>query len=274
MSEPQEIERPFFPEIEKLFSEYVEYYGGKIVEKLEENDTSKENADYIFQIPEIVAELKTFEKDVFAEDDDFPRILELFEKWRKNEWLTDVDFMEYSFGRKQLPEKCAKDLSERALKTIERAIHKANKQIQKTKETFKIESANGIVFLINDGNYFFDSQQFIMAICNIIGRKFVESNLDVVIYLTINQATFTEDSNLDHSIWFPIYTKIDKNGETIASDELVNFVNDFGNKFLNDFLTIKTGHEAVGYKEIENGDEALKEFKKHIYIPKKIIYKK
>ncbi len=271
MKEPQDIERPFFPEIEKLFSEYVEYCGGKIVENLEENDTSKDNADYLFYIPKIVAELKTFEKDIFAEDEDFPRIIELFDKWRKNGWLNDEDFKGYAFAKKQLPEKCTQDLIERASKTIERAIHKANKQIQSTKETFKIENANGIIFLINDG---FNNQQFIAVICNIIGRKFVESNFDVIIYLTIKQATFTEESDLDHTIWFPIYTKIDDNNETIASDKLVDFVNDFGKKFLNDFLTTKTGIPAVGYKEIEDGNETLEELKKHTYIPKKIIYKK
>lgn len=71
-----------------------------------------------------------------------------------------------------------------------------------------------------------------------------------------------------------IYTKIDENGETIVSDELYNFVNDFGQKFLNDFLSEKTGITPTVYNQIDNIEDALEELKKHEFIPKHIIYKK
>jgi hypothetical protein len=74
MSESQENQRPFFSDVEKLLGEYVEYYGGQIVESLEENKTDRLNADYFFKEPLIVAELKTFQKDVFAEPEDIPSI--------------------------------------------------------------------------------------------------------------------------------------------------------------------------------------------------------
>ena len=274
MSEPQEFERPFFSDVEKLFSEYVEYYGGKVVDKLEENKTDRQNADFLFEKPEIVAELKTFEKDIFSEPEDFPRIMDLFDKWIEKGLMTKEDLKEYTFRGKQLPKKCIEDWVERASKTIERAIYKANKQIEETKKTFNKENANGIVILINDGNYFFTNEGFLAVICNLIGRKFKESSFDVIIYLTINQVTHKEGSELDHNIWVPIYTKVDDNGETIVSDELHSFVNDFGERFLNDFLTSKTGHEPKEFTQIESLEESMEEFKKHKFIPKNVIYKK
>lgn len=274
MNDPQKLERPFFSDIEKLFSEYVEYYGGKIVDKLQENKIDRQNADFLFEQPNIVAELKTFEKDVFGEPEDFPRLTDLFEKWIENGWMTGEDLRDYTFKGQQLPQKCIADWIERASKTIERAIYKANKQIEETKKTFDKEDADGIVFLINDGNYFFTNQGFLAVISNIIGRKFKQSNFDVIIYLTINQATYKEGSELDHNVWVPIYSKVDEKGETIVSDELHNFVNAFGERFLTEFLTIKTGHEPKEFKQIESLEDANEEFKKHKFIPKDVIFKK
>lgn len=188
--------------------------------------------------------------------------------------MTEKDLRDYAFKGKQLPKKCISDWIERASKTIERAIYKANKQIEETKKTFDKEDANGIVFLINDGNYFFTNQGFLAVICNVIGRKFKQSNFDVIIYLTINQATYKEDSELDHNVWVPIYTKVDEKGGIIVSDELHSFVNAFGEKFLTEFLTIKTGHEPKEFKQIESLEDANEEFKKHKFIPKDVIFKK
>jgi hypothetical protein len=165
-------------------------------------------------------------------------------------------------------------LIERASKTIERAIYKANKQIEETKNTFKKQHANGIVILINDGNYFFTNQGFLAVICNVVSRKFTKSSFDVIIYLTLNQATYKEGSDLDHIVWVPIYTKVDDQGETIVSDELHSFVNTFGKKFLKEFLTLKTGHQPKEFKQIESVEKAMEEFQKHRFIPKDVIYKK
>lgn len=274
MSDPQELERPFFSDVESLFSEYVEYYGGAVVNKLEMNRSDRPNADYVFDHPEIVAELKSFEKDVFSEPEDIPRLMNLFEKWIANGLMTGEDLMDYTFRGKQLPLKCMEDLIERASKTIERAIYKANKQIKETKRTFNKQNANGIVILINDGNYFFSNQGFLATICNVVSRKFKESSFDVIIYLTINQATYKEGSDLDHSIWVPIYTKVDDRGETIVTDELHCFVNSFGEKFFTEFLTLKTGHEPKDFKQIESIEKSMEEFEKHRFIPKNVIYKK
>jgi hypothetical protein len=274
MSESQENQRPFFSDVEKLLGEYVEYYGGQIVESLEENKTDRLNADYFFKEPLIVAELKTFQKDVFAEPEDIPRIQELYGKWLSSKKMTQKQFREHAFKGKPLPPKCTQDLIERASKTVERAIHKANKQIGTTKKTLNYENANGIIFLINDGNYFFTNEGFLSIICNIIGRKFKESNFDVIIYQTINQATYKPGSELDHTVWIPIYTKVDENGETIVSDELHSFVNNFGERFMTEFITLKTGQAVKEHIKIEDLEDTIEELQKHKFIPKNIIYKK
>jgi hypothetical protein len=272
MSNNKELERPYFPEIEKLFSEYVEYYGGTVIDKLAENKVDRKNADYLFENPQIIAELKTFEKDIFSGQEEFTRVEKLYKKWLEEGMMTEKDFGDYAFRRKPLPKKCNEDLIERASRTIERAIHKADKQIEESKKTFNKEKANGIVFLINDANYFFSTEGFLAVIANLIGRKFKESSFDVIIYLTINQATRKENSELDYNVWIPIYTKVDKAGETIVSDELYVFVNDFGEKLQTEFLPLKTGQELKELTQIKSLEESAEELKKHKFIPKDIIY--
>jgi hypothetical protein len=274
MSDELSLERPFFEDVEALFSEYVEYYGGKIVSKLDINKTDRQNADYLFNTPDVIAELKTFKKDVFSETEDIPRLEDLFTKWIENKTITGDELRDYTFRGKPLPNACLQDLINMASKTIERAIYKANRQIEETKKTFGRANSNGIVFLINDGNYFFSNQGFLAVIANLIGRKFEDASFDVIVYITVNQVTRREDSQLDYTVWIPIYTKADENGKTIVSDELHHFVNDFGSKFLNDFLTEKTGHEPKDHMQIENLEDSLEELKKQKFIPKNIIYKK
>lgn len=274
MEEIQGRERPFSPDIEALFSEYVEFYGGKVVEKQEDNDTDRSNADFIFVQPEIIAELKTFQKDLFSESEDSARMLGMLEKWIKSGFLTFEEWSKFVFHDKPLPKECVDDMVKRASKTIERAIYKANKQIAETKKTFKKEAANGVVFLVNDGNYFFKHEGFIAVIANIIGRKFRDASFDVVVYLTINQSTFKKDSELDYQFWVPIYSKVDEQGNTIVSNELHTFINDFGKCFLDEFLTIKTGEKPKEYKELDSVNDAVEELHQHMYIPKGFIYKK
>ena len=274
MNDNKGLQRPHFTKIEKLFSEYVEFYGGTVIDKLAENKVDRKNADYLFENPQIIAELKTFEKDIFSGHEEFTRLEELYKTWLKNGVINIKDIPDYAFNRKPLPQKCNLDLIERASRTIERAINKANKQIEESKRTFNKEKANGIIFLINDGNYFFSTEGFLSVIANLISRKFKESSFNVIIYLTINQVTRKENSELDYNVWIPIYTKVDEGGKTIVSDELHKFVNDFGEKLQTNFLPLKTGQKLKDLTQIESAEETLEELKKHKFIPKDIIYKK
>lgn len=274
MEDQQEIERPFFKDVEVLFSEFVEFYGGNVIDQLEENLTDRLNADYFFQKQITIAELKTFKKDIFSEAEDVPRFDELLRKWASNKMITQKQLRDYLARKKGLPQKCLNDLINIASRTSERAIHKANKQIEESKKTLNTPKASGIVFLINDGNYFFTTEGFLQITANLIARKFKESSFDVVIYITINQTTRKEGSELDYNFWIPIYTKVDENGETIVTDEFHQFVNDLGKRFQIDFLTSKTGYELKDHIKIENLTDAVEELKNHSFIPKDIIYKR
>ncbi len=272
-SSDQELERHFIPKVEEYFSEFVEFYGGKVIEKLESNLNDRPNADYLFENPNLVAELKCFEKDIFTGKDEFPRIELLLDKWTNKKMISDAQLRNYIFRGGPLPAKCSKELIETASKTVERAIHKGNKQIETSKSTFNIPNSKGLLFLVNDGNYFFNNHQFLGIISNIIGRKYRNPSFDVIVYLTINQTSRNQSNELDYTVWVPIYTRIDENGETIEDLDLFNFVNGIGRKF-GDFYELKTGEKLRDRQEFSDTKQGIEEIKKHIYVPKKIIYKK
>lgn len=272
-SSDQELERHFIPNVEEYFSEFVEFYGGKVIDKLESNLNDRPNADYLFENPNLVAELKCFEKDIFSSKDEFPRIERLLNKWTDKKMISDAQLRNYIFKEGPLPAKCSKELIETASKTVERAIHKGNKQIETSKATFNIPNSKGLLFLVNDGNYFFNNHQFLGIIGNILGRKYRNPSFDAIVYLTINQTSRNPLNELDYTVWVPIYTRIDENGETIEDLDLFNFVNDIGRKF-SDFYELKTGEKFKDRQEFSNTEQGIEEIKKHIYVPKKIIYKK
>lgn len=269
----KDLDRYFVPSVEEYFSEFIEFYGGKVIEKMEENLADRPNADYLFEKTELIAELKCFEKDVFSGKDRFPKMERLFTKWTNKKMISDAQLRDYAFKGAPLPINCSKDMIEVASKTIERAIHKGNKQIDTSKLTFKIPNSNGVLFLVNDGNYFFTNEQFLGIISNILGRKYRNPSFDVIIYLTINQTSRIPTSYLDYTVWMPIYTRIDEEGETVNDEKLFYFVNDIGRKFA-DFFELKSGEKLKDRREFSDTAKGIEEIKKHKFVPKNIIYGK
>jgi hypothetical protein len=266
-------ERYFIPKVEEYFSEFVEFYGGKVIDKLDGNLADRPNADYLFENPELIAELKCFEKDIFSGKDEFPKMERLLTKWTNKKMITVAQLREYTFRGAPLPIECRKDMVQVASKTIERAIHKGNKQIEVSKSTFDKPNSNGVLFLVNDGNYFFTNEHFLGIIGNILGRKYRNPSFDVIVYLTINQTSQIPKSPYDYTVWVPIYTRIDKNGETIKDEKLFDFINDIGRKFAH-FYELKSGENIKDNREFSDTEKGIEEIKKHKYIPKKIIYGK
>ena len=263
----EEIKRPNIFEVEEFFNEYVEYFGGQVISKCEQNLDDRPNADYLFKNENIIAELKCFQKDLFNNEEDIPRIMNFLDRWEEKKLIKHADKLKIIFGSMKLPNECYSDLLSACTKTIDRAIHKANKQIQESKRTFLIPNAKGLVLLCNDGNYFVQNDIFLGLIANLMSRKYRESDIDGFVYFTVNQTSTIPNSDLDWLLWAPSYK--DENDE-----DLSHFVNNLGYKFHNEFFTLKTGIDFLDKlitDDVEVGSNAIKSMK---YIPKEIIYKK
>jgi hypothetical protein len=260
-------QRPDLLNVEDFFNEFVKYFGGQLISKTEQNLVDRPNADYLFKKENIIAELKCFQKDLFNNEKDIPRIFNFLDSWEKRKLIKKGDKIKLILGSKKLPKECYADLLNTCTKTIDRAIHKANEQIQESKRTFSIPKAKGLLLLCNDGNYFVQNDVFLGLIANLMGRKYMNSDIDGFVYFTLNQVSNIPNSDLDWQLWVPIYR--DEN-----DTELSDFVNQLGYKFMNEFYTIKIGikisDKFIAY-DLEKGIDMIKSMK---HIPKDLIYKK
>ncbi len=262
----EELKRPENVNVEDFFNEYVEYFGGQVISNNEQNLVDRANADYLFKDDNVIAELKCFQKDLFNNEDDIPRVFNFLNKWEEKKLIQQGDKIKIILGSKQLPKECYADLLEACTKTIDRALHKANKQIVESKRTFNIPNAKGIVLLCNDGNYFVQNDIFLGLIANIMVRKYMESDIDGFVYFTLNQVSTIPNSYLDWHLWVPSYRN--ENDES-----LVNFINKLGFKFQNDFYTMKTGIQSSDKIITDDFEKGINTIKSMKHIPKDIIYK-
>ncbi|MFV8465818.1 hypothetical protein [Flavobacterium sp. LB1P62] len=263
----EELKRPENINVEVFFNEYVEYFGGQVISNNKQNLVDRPNADYLFKNENVIAELKCFQKDLFHNEEDIPRIFNFLDKWEEKKLIKQGDKIKILLGSKQLPKECYNDLLIACSKTIDRVLHKANKQIQESKRTFSIPNAKGLVLLCNDGNYFVENNVFLGLIANLMGRKYMESGIDGFVYFTLNQVSRIPNSELDWHIWTPLYR--------VENDEVLgDFVNKLGFKFQNEFYTMKTGIVPVDKIITDDFEKGMNTIKSMKHIPKDIIFKK
>ena len=126
----EELKRPDPVNVEELFNQFVLESEGQLVGSLVSGNIDTKNADYFFSGSEVIAELKCFQKDLFNNEEDIPRLFAYFDKWKEKGLIEEGDELKFIFGTKTLPVECWHDLLAAVSKTIERAIHKGNKQIK------------------------------------------------------------------------------------------------------------------------------------------------
>lgn len=261
------FDRPIITDVEEFFNEYVEFFGGQLISKLPHNLSDRPNADYLFKDHNVIAELKCFQKDLFNESEDIPRIFKLLDKWERQRLIKPEEKVSIVLGTKKLPNECYKDMLDACLKTIDRAVYKGNKQIAESKSTFSMPDAKGLLLLCNDGNYFLQNSELIGLVATIMQRKYLKSDIDGVAYFTIKQVARMPKSPWDYTPWVPLYR--DENDQRLG-----DFINELGRRFLNEFYTMKTGIEASDKRVIDNVEEGIEQIKLMEYLPKHLIYKK
>lgn len=260
------MERPAPIAVEDFFCQFIRSVGGYLLTDLANVPDNTWNADFVFPDEDIIIELKTFQKDVFGDSEDVPRILNLLNNWAQRGWIEEGDKVKYALGVKKLPQNCWAEMVDKVLKTIERAIHHANKQLTSSRVLLKMPNSRCVIFLVNDGNYFFNNQQMLAAICQVWERKFEKSEIDCIVYLTLNQVSNRQNSNLDWLVWSPVYSL---NKDTA----LCSFVNKLGGNFI-DFLAEFTEIPTSSHEEIADIDEAREVISSMRYLPKELIFKK
>jgi hypothetical protein len=75
----------------------------------------------------------------------------------------------------------------------------ANRQIKQTKSALGIPNAKGIVFLVNDGNYSFETNVALHLVGRVLGSKF--TSINSLVYFTVNVVSHTPDAPGPILVW-------------------------------------------------------------------------
>ncbi|HLP11157.1 MAG TPA: hypothetical protein VK177_04435 [Flavobacteriales bacterium] len=258
------MQRPGPFNVETILNQFVTEIGGELVSTLITDTKGQPNADYAFKKKNVIAELKCFQKDLFNGQNDQERLNALVEKWTERGLYTDQTLNMLFNG--ELPVEFKADLIQDARKSIDNVIRKANRQIRETKKILKMKDAMGLVLLCNDGNYFLRNEHYFGLICNLMANKYMQSDIDGILYFTINQVSRSPEDEFDHNVWLPAYRSDDSS--------LGDFVNEMGVAFMDEFYPKLTGSPLSHKFMTDNPEEGIKKISSLTYLPKAIAYKK
>src|SRR6266545_7315850 len=125
-------------DVEEVFSDFVEDYGGVVSDRLPGKGQKASNADFIFHESKVIAELKILKEDPFSSAE--------FKKSRKRkmqQWLQNGDITLQALKQVKtlgdLPPKCYRDAEKLYTRPVRTHLEKANQQIKSTKETEQLE---------------------------------------------------------------------------------------------------------------------------------------
>ena len=223
-----------FPTLESAFNEFVKSVGGELIGDLlpsNQSVTSK-NADYLSRQQNVIAELKCLQKNFYETEEDKERVYKKLETRIRNGPLTEEDVFNED-GALRIFETIKADIK----RTLEGVFHQAKKQIKQTKDVLQMPDAKGLLFLANEGNYFY---QFSTKIFTDILDELFESDprsIEGYAFFATNKVTEHKQNVI---IWIANSTSKDP-----AYDK---FVDELGRKW-SEFVSTKTGANIIAFED-------------------------
>jgi len=188
-----------------LMDAAVRATGGQRIRELVGVNPSFDNADYLFPKDNVIAELKSLEKDFLSDSAVGEKMRELY-----NRWVDEGKDVPSIYGAgvlqtDQIPVECARELINIFKDKLEsRVLRKANRQIRDTKENLNRPEALGLLLISNEGNFAFDPAMVAHVLFHSLRSKF--SSIEHVIFFSANlrvQTIPSAPAPLFASIRFP-----------------------------------------------------------------------
>lgn len=230
---PEDLEHSF--EIEPLFDEFVQIFGGKRVSALLGPSPSFDNADYIFETDCVIAELKCLQNDYAASQKIEDKAFELYRKWMKEGSMS----FRMIFHPRELPFEKRRELRRLYSEPLRRIVKKANRQLRETARNLSVKEPKKLLIIANDGLYSMESRLIVSTVCDILQREF--SSIHGFVYLTVNTYVGIPDDNYARQLWVPAYHEE-------APADLPGFVNRLGEQWFEFFDTQIGGFDTVPIK--------------------------
>lgn len=193
-------------DIENVFGDFVEIYGGIVSDRTLTGPNKPRNADFIFREEKVVAELKALRSDPLK-NESFKSSLRMKQgDWVRKGYITsrELDSIQ-TIG--ELPEKCYRDLKRLYNRPIEIHIKEANKQIKATKEFQELDDYKGLLFLVSDGNYMLQPTYIRHNVAMLLDKPLQFKSINSAVYLAINMLTFRSDDPEPSMLWINLFRR-------------------------------------------------------------------
>jgi len=163
------VNSPSHLPVEQTFNEFVEKFGGELVEKLLPQRAGEKRADYLFRTPGIIAELKCLEHDLFTPDYR-TKFLALANSWQARGLIRVYGTVQLNL--RDVPKQCQAEWLRMTEQPINRNIvSRANRQIRETKGSLLLPDAAGILLISNEANRSLTPADIFILLSRILGRK-------------------------------------------------------------------------------------------------------
>jgi hypothetical protein len=158
---------------ESLMDDAVRAADGQHVREIVGVNPSFDNADYLFATDNVVAELKSLEKDLLTDPTVKEKLHNLYNRWIDEGKDVPVILGEGILRSDQLPIECAREIVAIFKDRIEgTALRKASRQIRETKEHLNHPNAIGLLLISNEGNFAFDPAMLAHVLHHSLRSKF------------------------------------------------------------------------------------------------------
>lgn len=239
-------------DVEATWREFVNGYGGSIVEDLLPNPRTFENADFLFHDVGVVAELK----EVATEFGSSAAFAGGFDNLMSKVLAENPSWKPALFGGKEpLPDWFGYEFVRLFRPPISRILKKANRQLRDTKVHFKLADATGTLLFVNDGFTAIGPEPVRTLAASLLQDSY--SSIDCFVYLTVNRYVEIAGSDVPRLLWAPVYS--DR-----APNWLVDFINALGSAWFS-FLESKIGSFRIPNVPVDTA--AALHRSKHIVLP-------
>lgn len=189
-----------FIDVEKELGQSVVSIGGTLVPDIVGSSPNFNNADYLFDEFNIVAELKILSVDQMVEPSIRDKMSAIYRQASARGEANVIAYGEAIIAAGNLSPEFSRKMGEVYRKPIQRLIKKANKQIRQTKEHLPRKEHSGLLILVNDNHRALEPQhiQWILR-ATLHNRNY--SSIDTVLYFTANLKARHPELDTDFLVW-------------------------------------------------------------------------
>ena len=145
-------------DVEAELSIAFELVGGKRVASLLGENPGHKNADFIFPLKHVIAELKCLDEDKITDDRIIEKASGLYLQELQSGKAPVVNFGTTEMTTQNFSEEFKRKISELYRVPIERLVRNADRQIEQTAEAFKDDRSQGLFLLASNGHTALDPQ--------------------------------------------------------------------------------------------------------------------